>query len=174
MELPPSGVSNNPAFAPLGGADAGAHAGPMGRPKKAAHASRANGAMASNKGKAVDVKKELFGGFDDEGRYVISVVDVRRTMAKGEVRVREVGCEHDVFTYCLYHGDFEHINGGDDSDGKGKRRMYNGTVDADRWDAAAKQARIMLKECADAAPKAKITKLRKLTKGAKAPIKFKP
>ena len=81
--------------------------------------------MASNKGKAVDVKKELFGGFDDEGRYVISVVDVR-TMAKGEVRVREVGCEHDVFTYCLYHGDFEHINGGDDrdSDGKGKRRMY--------------------------------------------------
>jgi hypothetical protein len=77
----------------------------MGRPKKAAHASRANGAMASNKGKAVDVKKELFGGFDDEGRYVISVVDVRRTMAKGEVRVREVGCEHDVFTYCLYHGD---------------------------------------------------------------------
>ena len=47
----------------------------MGRPKKAAHASRANGAMASNKGKAVDVKKELFGGFDDEGRYVISVVD---------------------------------------------------------------------------------------------------
>ena len=39
----------------------------MGRPKKAALASRANGATAKNKGKAVDVKKELFGGYSPGG-----------------------------------------------------------------------------------------------------------
>ena len=130
--------------------------------------------MACNKGKAVNVKKELFGGFSKDGRYVISVVSVRCTMAKGEVRVRVKGCERDVFTYCLYHGDFAHIDGGGDSDGKGKKRMYASGVDADRWDAAAKQARLMLKECVDASPKAKIAKLRKLTKGAKVRITFKP
>jgi hypothetical protein len=35
----------------------------MGRPRKAAKASRANGAQAKNKGKAVNVKEECFGGY---------------------------------------------------------------------------------------------------------------
>ena len=38
---------------------AGAIAGPMGRPKKAAAASRANGSLAGNKGKIVNGKDEL-------------------------------------------------------------------------------------------------------------------
>ena len=57
----------------------------MGRPKKAAQASKANGATAKNKGKAVDVKKELFGGYSPGGSYTIKTISVRRPMAKGEV-----------------------------------------------------------------------------------------
>ena len=74
----------------------------MGRLKKSVRASRSNGALAKNKGLAVDVKKELFGGYSPGGTYHINTVDVRRTMAKGEVRGASVGCEHDVFTYCLH------------------------------------------------------------------------
>ena len=76
----------------------------MARPKKSAVASRANGGMSKNKGKPADVKEELFGGYNEAGGYVIKTTQVRRKMAKGEVRILDIGCEHDVFTYCLYHG----------------------------------------------------------------------
>ena len=128
--------------------------------------------MASNKGKAVDVQKELFGGFDEDGGYVIKTISVRRTMAKGEVKVRELGCEHDVFTFCLYHSKVARFDVGGNSDGKCQTKWNGGHVDADRWRAAQQKARQMLKECKDAAPAAKIAKLRKLTKGAKVPIAF--
>ena len=54
----------------------------------------------------------------------------------------------------------------------GEVSLYPGGVDAARWDAAAKRATMMLDQCADADPKAKMAQLRKLTKGAKVRIKF--
>jgi len=143
----------------------------IGRPRKATQASRANGALAKNKGKPVDVKEELFGGFDKDDSYVIRTVKVRRQMAKGEIRRHELGCEANVFTYCLYHGNFVHFEDGDQRDGQ-RKRVWESGVDADRWEAAAKRARQMLEQCADASPRAKIAKLRKLVKGAKVRIKF--
>ena len=144
----------------------------MGRPKKAAQASKANGATAKNKGKAVDVKKELFGGYSPGGSYTIKTIAVRRTMAKGEVRQRKLGCEHDVYTFCLYHGTFARFDDGDAGDKQGKKRMYPGGVDAERWDAATKRAALMLEQSAELDPKAKMAQLRRRTKGAKVRIKF--
>ena len=43
----------------------------MGRPKKAAAASRANGSLAGNKGKIVNGKDELFGGYSKDGAYIV-------------------------------------------------------------------------------------------------------
>ena len=103
---------------------------------------------------------------------MIKTVSVRRTMAKGEVRQCELGCEHGVFTFCLYHGKFLRFDDGDASDKQGKKRMHSGGVDAERWDAAEKRAALMLEQCADADPKAKMAQLRKRTKGAKVRIKF--
>ena len=136
--------------------------------------------MASNKGKGQGCGRQegalrLFGGFSKDGRYVIKIISVRRTMAKGEVRQHEMGCEHDVFTYCLYHGKFARINDSSDgkkSNGKGKKRQYADGVDADRWDAAAKKAEKMLEQCSKATPATKMAKLRQLTKDAKVRITF--
>ena len=46
----------------------------MVRPKKAAAASRANGGRAANKGKVVNGKEELFGGYDTDGTYVVKKI----------------------------------------------------------------------------------------------------
>ena len=97
----------------------------MGRLKKSVRASRTNGALAKNKGLAVDVKKELFGGYSPGGTYHINTVDVRRTMAKGEVRGASVGCEHDVFTYCLYHGSFLRFSEGEQPSKRLERGIHD-------------------------------------------------
>ena len=54
---------------------------------------------------------------------------------KGEVRQHEMGCEHDVFKYCLYseeyHGKFARFDDSSDgskSNGKGKKRQSMPTV----------------------------------------------
>ena len=140
----------------------------MGRPRKAAKASRANGAQAQNKGKAVDVKDECFGGYSPGGTYVVSTTKVRRQMAKGEVRRCELGCEKDVFTFCLYHGkclDF------DEGSARKDRRSKDG-VDLERWDAAKEEAVKLLKRVADKPQRTKLATLRKLARGAEVPIKF--
>ena len=90
----------------------------MGRPKKSAVASRSNGALATNKGKVVNVKEELCGGYDTDGTYVVRKTLVRSKMAKGEVRRHEGGCEANVFTFCLYHSEFKTLNDGNESNGK--------------------------------------------------------
>ena len=79
----------------------------MVRPKKAAAASRANGGRAANKGKVVNGKEELFGGYDTDGTYVVKKIIVKRELAKGEMRRHEQGCEAHVLTFCLYHGEFK-------------------------------------------------------------------
>ena len=146
----------------------------MGRPSKAKQASRNNGAHANNKGKAVNVKKELFGGYSPGGSYVIKTVDVRRTMAKGEVRRHELGCEHDVFTFCLYHSKFLRFDEGEErnEDEKDEATWDEGRVVPSRWRAASARATQMLKQCADWSPQEKMAQLRKRTKGAKVRIKF--
>ena len=82
----------------------------MVRPKKAAAASRANGGRAANKGKVVNGKEELFGGYDTDGTYVVKKILVKRELAKGEITKYDQGCERDVFTFCLYHGEFKTSN----------------------------------------------------------------
>ena len=144
----------------------------MGRLKKSVRASRTNGALAKNKGLAVDVKKELFGGYSPGGTYHIRTVDVRRTMAKGEIRGPSVGCEHDVFTYCLYHGSFLRFGKGEQPSKQRVCKTKYGPVDLNRWDDARKKAAQMLEQCADMDPKAKADILRKRAKGAKVRINF--
>ena len=144
----------------------------MGRPKKAAQASRRNGARATNKGKATNVKKELFGGYSPRGSYVIKSTEVRRKMSKGEVRRHELGCEHDVFTFCLYHGKFLRFDEGELGSGKAKPATTKAGVDLQRWQEARDKATLMLEQCADQDPRSKMAKLRKRTMGAKVAIKF--
>ena len=148
----------------------------MGRPKKSALASRNNGARATNKGMAKNVKKELFGGYSPRGSYmgsyVIKTVAVRREMSKGEVRRREQGCEHDVFTFCMYHGKFLRFDKDDEGSGKGKQSVTSTGVDLQRWQDASERATKMLEECADDDPRSKMARLRKRTKGATAKIRF--
>ena len=141
----------------------------MGRPKKSAQASRTNGAKAKNKGLAVNVNMELFGGFSDDGTYVIKPTPVRREMAKGEVRRRVSGCERDVFTYCLYHGTFLRF---DEGSAPKKKMKWASGVDPVRWEAAEERALVMLEQCKDLSPQQKIAKLRKRMKGSSAKVKF--
>ena len=140
----------------------------MGRPKKAALASRANGSRATNKGKLVHAKKELFGGYDNRGKYVIMTIQVPRKVAKGEVLRREFGCELDVFTFCLYHGKFARFDDGKSRD----KKLWKSGVDPDRWEAARERAKKMVEQCANLDPQSKMATLRKLTKDSKEPIRF--
>ena len=83
--------------------------------------------------------------------------------------------ELNVFTFCLYNGKFVHF--GDDFEcgaaEKTKKRSWEAGLNADRWEAAEEKASLMLAECGDVGPSAKVATLRKLTKGCKAQIKFK-
>ena len=144
----------------------------MGRPKKSAAASRVNGSCAANKGKIVNGKEELFGHYSDNGTYIVKKSLVKRELAKGEVKLHKRGCEHDVFTFCLYHGEFKTSN---DGSGPSSDAATYGTGGASiaGWDAAHKKAATMLKECAPLSARAKIAKLRKVLKGADVRIKFK-
>ena len=117
----------------------------------------------------MDVVQELFGGYDSDDSYVIKPVNVRRTMAKGEVRRLLMGCELDVFTFCLYHGKF--VSFCEEDKCSDKCILPNG-VDLDRWEAAQDRARVMRARCAELDPRAKIALLRKRIKGAKVRIKF--
>jgi hypothetical protein len=106
---------------------------------------------------------------DTAPSYVVSTTTVRREMAKGEVRRNELGCEKDVFTFCLYHGkclDF------DESSARKDRRSKDG-VDLERWDAAKEEAAKLLRRVADKPQRTKLATLRKLVRGAEVPIKFK-
>ena len=86
----------------------------MGRPKKAAAASRANGGRAANKGKVVNGKEELFGGYDTDGTYVVKKILVKRELAKGKITKYDQGCERDVlmhvFTFAFTSGEFKTSN----------------------------------------------------------------
>ena len=93
-------------------------------------------------------------------------------MAKGEVRGASVGCENDVFTYCLYHGSFLRFSEGEQPSKARVSKTKHGPVDLDRWYAARKKAAQMLEQCADMDPKAKADILRKRAKGAKVRINF--
>ena len=57
-------------------------------------------------------------GYSKDGTYVIKTVSVRRTMAKGEARRRELCCEHNVFSFCVYHGKFHCFDDGNERDEK--------------------------------------------------------
>ena len=143
----------------------------MGRPKKAAAASRANGGRATNKGKITNGKEELFGYYSKDDTYVVEKTIVKRELAKGEAKLHKRGCEHDVFTFCLYHGEFKTSN---DGSGPSSDAATYGTGGASiaGWDAAHKKAATMLKECAPLSARAKVAKLRKVVKGADVRIKF--
>ena len=143
----------------------------MGRPKKSAVASRANGGLATNKGKAVNVKEGLCGGYDTDGTYVVRKTLVRSKMAKGEVLRYEAGCEADVFTFCLYHSEFKTFNDGDESNGKPATYGKDG-VSIAGWEAARKKAATMKEKCAALSARAKAAKLRKCMKGADVWIRF--
>ena len=110
----------------------------MVRPKKAAAASRANGGRAANKGKVVNGKEELFGAYDTDGTYVVKKIIVKRELAKGEVQLHKRGCEHDVYTFCLYYGEFKTVNDGNEPTGKTKTYGKGGPSVAG-WDAAQKK-----------------------------------
>ena len=146
----------------------------MGRPKKSALASRANGARARNKGLPVNVTKELI-GFDkeDDTAFVIKSITVRRTFAKGEMN-NTPSCERFVFAYCLYHGKFVRFGDGDELFGEGKKIILPSGVDLRRWEAAEQRAELMLKQCEDQNMdvRAKMALLRKLTKKAKIRFEF--
>ena len=143
----------------------------MGRPKKAAAASRANGSCAVNKGKVVNGKEELFGGYHTDGTYVVKKIIVKRELAKGEIKLLDQGCERDVFTFCLYHGEFKTSNDGSGPSSDAATHGKGGASIAG-WDAAHKKAATMLKECAPLSARAKVAKLRKVVKGADVRIKF--
>ena len=143
----------------------------MVRPKKAAAASRANGGRAANKGKVVNGKEELFGGYDTDGTYVVKKILVKRELAKGEIIKYDQGCERDVFAFCLYHGEFKTSN--DSSGPSSDAATYGkGGVSIAGWTAARKKAATMIKECAALSARAKVAKLRKCVKGADVRIKF--
>ena len=143
----------------------------MGRPKKSAVASRANGGCAGNKGKVVNGSEELFGHYSTGGTYVVTKTIVKRELAKGEVRQYEQGCERDVFTFCLYHGEFKSANA--DSGPSSDAATYGkGGVSIAGWKAACKKAATMIKECSLLSARAKVAKLRKIMKGADVRIKF--
>ena len=143
----------------------------MGRPKKSAVASRSNGALATNKGKVVNVKEELCGGYDTDGTYVVRKTLVRSKMAKGEVLRHEPGCEANVFTFCLYHSEFKTFNDGNESNSKPATYCKDG-VNIAGWEAARKKAAAMKEECAALGVRAKVAKLRKCMKGADVRIRF--
>ena len=143
----------------------------MVRPKKAAAASRANGGRAANKGKVVNGKEELFGGYDTDGTYVVKKMIVKRELAKGEMRRHEQGCEAHVFTFCLYHGEFKRSNDGSGPSSEAATYGKGGASIAG-WTAAREKARTMMKKCAALSARAKVAKLRKCVKGADVRIKF--
>ena len=97
---------------------------------------------------------------------------MKRELAKGEVLLHKRGCEHDVFTFCLYHGEFSNVSDGNEQNGKTKR-YGKGGVSVAGWDAAQNKAATMIKECALLSARAKVAKLRKVLKGAEVRIKFK-
>ena len=147
----------------------------MARPKKSVQASRTNGGRAKNKGKLKHLQTMVDGDFNEAGEYVIESVKVRRYMPKGEVRTGLDNPEPRVFTYCVYHSKFVVLSDDKERDGQCDKPVDpdRWDVDPDRWEAAAKKARRMLDQCATLDARAKIAKLRSLTKGAKVPIKFK-
>ena len=102
---------------------------------------------------------------------MIKTTTVRRKMSKGEVSMHELGCEHDVFTFCLYNGSFAHFDGGEGKS-QGKRTLWPNGVIKERWEAAEKRATQMMEQCADADPRTKMAMLRTRVKGSKTPIKF--
>ena len=116
-------------------------------------------------------KEELFGGYDTDGTYVVKKIIVKRELAKGEIKRREQGCEQDVFTFCLYHGEFKTSNDG--SGPSSDAATYGkGGVSKAGWKAACKKAASMIKECSLLSARAKVAKLRKIMKGADVRIKF--
>ena len=143
----------------------------MVRPKKSVVASRANGGRAANKGLAVNVKEELFGFYSSSGSYVIKKSHVRRDMAKGEVRVRESGCELNVFTFCLYHSKLLR-SAEDNKQNKNARRYGKDGVIIERWTEAEERAALMVEKCAHLDTCEKLALLRKHTKSAKVQIEF--
>ena len=58
-------------------------------------------------------------------------------MAKGEVRVRESGCELNVFTFCLYHSKLLR-SAEDNKQNKNARRYGKDGVIIERWKEAWK------------------------------------
>ena len=143
----------------------------MGRPKKSSVASRANGGCATNKGKIVNGKEELFGAYSADGTYIVRKTLVRRKFMKGEVKPMDSGCERDVFTFCLYHGEFKSVN--DASVPSSEAETYGkGGASIAGWKAARRKAATMIEECAALSARAKVAKLRKFVKGADVRIKF--
>ena len=114
---------------------------------------------------------ELFGGYSKDGAYIVKKTIVKRELAKGEVKLHDSGCELDVFTFCLYHGEFSSVSDGSDQNGKPKTYGKDG-VSIAGWEAACKKAATMMKECASLSVRAKVAKLRKCVKSADVRIKF--
>ena len=107
--------------------------------------------------------------------YVVKKILVKRELAKGEITKYDQGCERDVFTFCLYHGEFKTSN--DSSGPSSDAATYGkGGVSIAGWTAARKKAVTMIKECAALSARAKVAKLRKIVrdsvKGADVRIKF--
>ena len=68
---------------------------------------------------------------------------MKRELAKGEVKLHDSGCELDVFTFCLYHGEFSSVSDGSDQNGKPKTYGKDG-VSIAGWEAACKKAATMM------------------------------
>ena len=119
----------------------------------------------------MDVKEEVFGFYAADGVYTIKKTSVRRKMAKGEVRQHILGCERDVFTFCLYHSKFQRFTDANEQKEKGATHGKDGVL-VSRWAAARKKAAQMLDQCANDSVHAKMAKLRKCVKGADVQIRF--
>ena len=112
----------------------------------------------------MNVKQEVFGGYDTDGGYVVRKTLVRCKMAKGEVRPYEQGCERDVFTFCLYHGVIQRSKDGNGTNSEASTYGKDG-VSIAGWKAARQKAATMIKECAALSARAKAAKLRKCMRG---------
>ena len=102
---------------------------------------------------------------------IVKKTIVQRELAKGEVKLHESGCERDVFTFCLYQGEFKSVNDGSELSSKAKAYSKDGASIAG-WAAARRKAATMMKECAHLSARAKVAKLRKCVKGADVRIEF--
>ena len=140
----------------------------MGRPKKAANASRSNGARANNKGKPTSTSKDNLGaGWSPGGTYVV----YGRTQGhhKGDIYYQS---EQNIVEHCMSVGKrltFASApleQGSHYSDEKSKAREH-------RHPTRVKQRAVkLLQQCVGMTAAEKIAKLKKATHTSKVPIKY--